>query len=40
MINADTGERHPVWAEIDFNPIDPIVCGNPPKPPCEPERST
>ena len=23
VINADTGERHPVFAEIDFNPIDP-----------------
>ncbi|MBA2545760.1 MAG: hypothetical protein H0V15_02685, partial [Solirubrobacterales bacterium] len=23
VINADTGERHPVWAEIDSNPPDP-----------------
>ena len=23
VINADTGERHPVWAEIDSNPDDP-----------------
>ena len=23
VINADTGERHPVWAEIDSNPADP-----------------
>ena len=37
VINADTGERHPVWSEIDFNPLDPAVCGNAPKPPCEPE---
>jgi hypothetical protein len=23
VINAETGERHPVWAEIDSNPADP-----------------
>ncbi|MGH2955888.1 MAG: hypothetical protein ACRDL6_02710 [Solirubrobacterales bacterium] len=27
VINAATGERHPVWAEIDFNPIDPAEGG-------------
>ena len=37
VINADTGERQPIWSEIDFNPIDPVTCGNASKPPCEPE---
>ena len=22
VINADTGERHPIWAEVDANPLD------------------
>ena len=29
VINAETGERHPVWAEIDSNPIDPVEGGDP-----------
>jgi hypothetical protein len=32
VINADTGERHPVFAEIDSNPIDPAVGGDPDAP--------
>jgi len=23
VINAETGERHPIWSEIDYNPLDP-----------------
>jgi hypothetical protein len=26
VINADTGERQPIWSEIDSNPIDPARC--------------
>jgi hypothetical protein len=29
VINADTGKRQPIWTEIDYNPIDPAVGGNP-----------
>jgi hypothetical protein len=29
VINAETGERHPIWAEIDSNPIDPASGGDP-----------
>jgi hypothetical protein len=32
VINADTGKRHPIWAEIDYNPIDPAVGGDPDDP--------
>jgi hypothetical protein len=28
VINAETGQRHPIWAEIDFNPIDPATGGD------------
>ena len=30
VINAETGERHPVWSEIDFNPIDTAACDDTP----------
>ncbi len=26
VINAETGERHPIWSEIDSNPIDTAAC--------------
>jgi hypothetical protein len=29
VINADTGQRQPIWSEIDYNPIDPAVGGDP-----------
>ena len=29
VINAETGERHPVWAELDANPTLPGKSGNP-----------
>jgi hypothetical protein len=32
VINADTGQRQPVWAEIDSNPIDPATGGDPDDP--------
>jgi hypothetical protein len=28
VINADTGHRQPIWAEIDYNPIDPAKGGD------------
>jgi hypothetical protein len=27
VIDADTGERHPIWAEIDANPLQPAIPG-------------
>ncbi len=32
VINADTGERQPIWAEIDYNPLDPATGHNPNNP--------
>ena len=32
VINAATGRRQPIWSEIDYNPIDPAVGGNPDDP--------
>jgi hypothetical protein len=29
VINADTGQRQPIWSEIDYNPIDPAKGGDP-----------
>jgi hypothetical protein len=29
VINADTGQRQPIWSEIDYNPIDPAHGGDP-----------
>jgi hypothetical protein len=29
VIDADTGERHPIWAEVDVNPTLPNHSGNP-----------
>ena len=29
VINAETGERHPIWAEVDANPHVPGKSGNP-----------
>ncbi|MGZ5348164.1 MAG: hypothetical protein ACXWGV_11295 [Solirubrobacterales bacterium] len=29
VINTETGERHPVWAEMDHNPLEPDASGNP-----------
>jgi hypothetical protein len=28
VINTETGERHPVWAEVDVNPLEPEASGN------------
>ena len=28
VINTDTGERHPIWAEVDVNPLEPDGSGN------------
>jgi hypothetical protein len=28
VINADTGQRQPIWSEIDYNPIDPAKGGD------------
>ena len=28
VINTETGERHPVWAEVDVNPLEPDASGN------------
>src|SRR5690349_16103176 len=32
VINADTGQRQPIWSEIDYNPIDPAKGGDPNNP--------
>ena len=29
VINADTGQRQPIWSEIDYNPLDPAKGGDP-----------
>ena len=29
VIDAETGERHPIWAEVDANPTVPGNSGNP-----------
>jgi hypothetical protein len=28
VINADTGQRQPIWSEIDYNPLDPAKGGD------------
>ena len=32
VINADTGQRQPIWTEIDYNPIDPAKGHDPDSP--------
>ena len=32
VINADTGQRQPIWTEIDYNPLDPAKGHNPNNP--------
>jgi hypothetical protein len=32
VINADTGQRQPIWSEIDYNPLDPAKGGDPNNP--------
>ncbi len=32
VINADTGQRQPIWTEIDYNPIDPAKGHDPDNP--------
>ncbi len=39
VINADTGQRQPIWSEIDYNPLDPARAATRAAPPTGP-RST
>src|SRR6476620_2905295 len=32
VINADTGQRQPIWTEIDYNPLDPATGHDPDNP--------
>jgi hypothetical protein len=38
VIDAATGQRQPIWSEIDYNPIDPARCGGSGQPACDPSQ--